>query len=921
MGRKRLKVAGWSVGALVLVLVLAAVLVPLLVPREQLRQLAEERAREATGGDVALGPLSVSVFPRLRLVLGESSVAVTAGGLRGAGQDPGALDHGNASLQRLEVDLALWPLLRRNLEFGEVKVVAPRVELITAPPAVDDMVESEAEGSVAPAAPTTSAGGVGLALATIAVQDGSLTWREVGTGRGVTVTGWQQELTAPDLGHLMTRLQRLGGADLPADDLDADAILKLDARVATVLVAGDPPLPELTDLRFRAELALPPAADRALLQVHELSLAGFAIEASGGWDDTRIAVDRIALRAGEAGVLAGRASLPVPPLEGPATANLSGPLDLPRLMALVEPWLPPAAAGRPRPAITGTVTVDVEADLPLAPPVDDPAAWLAAWQEGLDGRAEARASAGRLGLAWPGVSEPLVIESFAVVSDLASPRGRTRVAVGGLAHPAVRGDLSLEVTLPPASGPLLMNADLAGDLAAAMTAAEPLLPPREDDAPPLPGLAGALTLALNVDLPAAPALDDSSAWAAAWQEGLPGRAELTVRGGPVTVTAVQLGDPLTIERLRLDADLSGRGATSRLVAEGLAHEVLRGDASLAVVPAGANGVPTLRLTLAEFDLDALIAVNEARKATVAGRQARRWTAVRTAWADQDGTPVGDAIPMDLALDLHAEAGTVRLERTPYRQVRLGGTLRGRVIDVPNLEARLGTGSITGSARLDYAEDPTGHASWRGQVSKVPASALLEPYAGWLASAWSGALDAEVEGSCALADPEVVRRTLTLSGDLRGTEGAVDLRQQLSGVSRYLGSRQDLLHVTYNRIRQHVTIDDGKVLLQDLQVDGKQTDWSGGGWVSLDGAIDLDLHVKLPAGFTPDLGDLSFLAEGLRDDQGRIGLDLKLSGPSRSPVVALDLDPAAMLEHEGLRKRLQEEAEKGLGGLLDRLKGR
>lgn len=921
MGRKWLKIAGWSVGALVLLMVLTAVLVPLLVPREQLRQLAEERAREATGGDVDLGPLSVSVFPRLRLVLGESSVAVTAAGLRGVGQEPGALDHGNASLQRLEVDLALWPLLRRNLEFGEVKVVAPQVELTTVPRAVDDVVESGAEGRDQAATPAAGAGGVGLALATIAVEDGALTWREAGTGRGVTVTGWQQELTAPDLGHLMTRLQRLGGADLPADDLDAEAILQLDARVATVVVAGDQPLPELADLRLRAELALPRAADRARLQVHELSLAGLSLEATGGWDATRIVVDRLALSVGEAGVLAGRASLPVPPLDGPATVNLSGPLDLPRLLALVEPWLPPATLERPLPQVTGTVTVDVEADLVAVPALDDMAAWMAAWEEGLDGRVEARASAGRLGIAWPGMPEPLAMESCAVVADLASPRGRTRVAVSGLDHPAAKGDLSLEVTLPPSAGPLLMKADLSGDLAAAMTAIAPLLPPRPDDASPLPRLDGRLTLAVDIDLPAAPALDDSSAWAAAWDRGLAGRAELTARGGPLTIAAVELGDPVAIERLRLDADLRGRASASELILEGIAHEVLRGDAALTVVPLGAAGVPALRLTLDELDLDALIAVNEARKEAAAGQQVRRWTPVRQAWAEAPAVPVGEMIPMDLALDAHAEAGTVRLARTPYRQVRLDGTLRERVIDVPGLEARLGTGRITGSARVDYAADPTGHASWQGQVSEVPASALLEPYAGWLAAAWSGALDAEVEGSCALADPEVLRRTLTLIGDIRGTDGAVDLRQQLSGVTRYLGSRQDLLHVGYDRIGQHIAVDDGKVMLRDLRVDGKQTDWSGGGWVSLDGAIDVDLHVKLPAGFTPDLGDLSFLAEGLRDDQGRIGLDLTLSGPSRSPVVALDLDPAAVLEHEDVRKRLQEEAQKGLGGLLDRLKGR
>ncbi len=84
---------------------------------------------------------------------------------------------------------------------------------------------------------------------------------------------------------------------------------------------------------------------------------------------------------------------------------------------------------------------------------------------------------------------------------------------------------------------------------------------------------------------------------------------------------------------------------------------------------------------------------------------------------------------------------------------------------------------------------------------------------------------------------------------------------------------------------------------------------------------MGLKVQLPAGFTPDLGDFSFLADGLRDDQGRVALDLKLTGEARQPTVGLNLDPEAMLKKDEVRKGLEEEVKKGLGGLLDRLKGK
>src|SRR6056297_2920190 len=99
-------------GGLVLVFLLAAILLPLLVPRDRLRDLAEDQVRERTGGEVALGELSLQVFPRLQLVLGASSLAVTDSGLVDAGLSPGPLVRADVALERLAADLAPWPLLR-----------------------------------------------------------------------------------------------------------------------------------------------------------------------------------------------------------------------------------------------------------------------------------------------------------------------------------------------------------------------------------------------------------------------------------------------------------------------------------------------------------------------------------------------------------------------------------------------------------------------------------------------------------------------------------------------------------------------------------------------------------------------------------------------------------------------------------------
>ena len=86
-------------------------------------------------------------------------------------------------------------------------------------------------------------------------------------------------------------------------------------------------------------------------------------------------------------------------------------------------------------------------------------------------------------------------------------------------------------------------------------------------------------------------------------------------------------------------------------------------------------------------------------------------------------------------------------------------------------------------------------------------------------------------------------------------------------------------------------------------------------------MNLDLNVRLPAGFTPDLGDVTFLADALRDEEGRIGLDFTLTGETRKPAVKLNLDPAELLKSDAVKDEIEDEVKKGLGGLLDRLKGK
>jgi uncharacterized protein involved in outer membrane biogenesis len=282
----------------------------------------------------------------------------------------------------------------------------------------------------------------------------------------------------------------------------------------------------------------------------------------------------------------------------------------------------------------------------------------------------------------------------------------------------------------------------------------------------------------------------------------------------------------------------------------------------------------------------------------------------------DAAP-GEKIPADLALTALAEAARVDWEGLVLDGVAARGRLKGRVLAIDSLEAGLGGGGISGTATVDYAADPWGRLAFDAQAAAVPAAALLGPFSGDLARRLEGDLTASAKGGCALRDPAAVRASLDLAGRVTSGPGVLHAADWLRDVSPYLGRRQDLKDIRFTTLEHDFRVENGRWLVDGLVLDGGETRWQADGSVALDGILDLAVQVKLPPGFTPDLGTWSFLAETLREDDGRVRLDLTLSGPAARPAVGLDLSELKA----GAADKGGEAVQKAVGSLLDKWKSK
>jgi hypothetical protein len=252
----------------------------------------------------------------------------------------------------------------------------------------------------------------------------------------------------------------------------------------------------------------------------------------------------------------------------------------------------------------------------------------------------------------------------------------------------------------------------------------------------------------------------------------------------------------------------------------------------------------------------------------------------------DSAP-GDLIPEDLRLEFAGQVTRLNVQKVDYDEVMFSGDLDARLLTVTSLTCQRAGGNLAAEGEIDFERDPHGELDFQATVAGVPAVSLLQPWAPDLGRRLTGDLQGEISGTCNLKDQETVLASLSLNGHLGCGAGELRAADWLEEVLPYLGARRDLVNISFHSLAHDFRVDEGKYHLEHLVIDGLDTHWTGSGWIGLDGTLDAGLKVKLPAGFTPDLGNWSFLAETLRDEDGRVNLGLKLSGKTAKPRVGVD----------------------------------
>lgn len=361
---------------------------------------------------------------------------------------------------------------------------------------------------------------------------------------------------------------------------------------------------------------------------------------------------------------------------------------------------------------------------------------------------------------------------------------------------------------------------------------------------------------------------------------LAGRAAVDVRG------AGRAADPGTLQ-LQGQARLTG----VRVRAEGLPKPVegIAGTIEFADARAAVRGL-TAKAGASSFTMDAQVTRPMALMATP-GKVAPAGVRFDFRSPHLDLAELLPTTPGAPFLPNAEGGGEVRIAR--LKQGKLDVTdvaatvqLEPAVLASPSFSMKSYGGRVAGSARFDLRDTRQPAYAIKTQVESVQADELLAvwtPIKGLLRGTLSSDFDFSGQGQ----SPEDFKRSLTLVGLAAFVEGQLGPGPALEAVAEHVRI-PSLKELKFKDLKLPLRIERGRVITDPVQISGPSGDWRLIGSVGFDGALDYAVSVTLPPAAVAALRAQSALAAGaLQDDQGRLLLDLRVTGSAQKPRVAWD----------------------------------
>jgi len=269
------------------------------------------------------------------------------------------------------------------------------------------------------------------------------------------------------------------------------------------------------------------------------------------------------------------------------------------------------------------------------------------------------------------------------------------------------------------------------------------------------------------------------------------------------------------------------------------------------------------------------------------------------------------------------SGQIDVKKANFREVEFQNllanlTIKNRIVKIENVVANVYDGSVGGSVTYDLTEVNNPEFNIKVNASKIEANNFLSRFALFKDHLF-GELNLTADFSGKGMTVEEITKSLIASGNGTITDGKLvnwELLNQLAGYLKLKQFKEEKIKTLTNTF----LVNNGRVYFEDFEAFSESGDWRATGSVGLDGSLDYLVTVEL----SPELSkkiDLGDLGKFFQDDKGRMVLDFKIGGNTKSPKFTLSTSRAEKRFQEEIKEqkeKLREDLKKKGQDLLKKL---
>ena len=268
-------------------------------------------------------------------------------------------------------------------------------------------------------------------------------------------------------------------------------------------------------------------------------------------------------------------------------------------------------------------------------------------------------------------------------------------------------------------------------------------------------------------------------------------------------------------------------------------------------------------------------------------------------------------------DINAN-GQISIQKLVFRKIEFSNLsasldVTDGILKIDNVASNVYTGSIGGKVVCDLNDINKPKFNMDFTANQIEANDFLSRFTA-VQDHLFGKLNLTSSFSGAGTKVEDIQKSLTGSGTATVTDGKLvnfDLLNQLASYLKLKTFKEEQIKTLRNTFR----IENSRVWFDDFSASTKDGDFELSGSVGLDGSLDYLLTAVLSPELSTSFDALGVLSENLKNDQGRVVLDVKIKGPAKNPEFVLDTSKPEERFKKQMKEKTQDELKKKGDDLL------